>query len=185
MLIIIPIIILFLRYSGFVIQLLFSDDFIGSIPMTSWLMAAMFFKAVSWSMGYVIIARADSKVFVKTSVIFNFVYLLFCFVGYYFNELEGIGLGLFLYYIVHLISIYIITYYRYAIRLSLDMIKIFCIGSFMCLIAMFLYRTEQSNSKSIAFALLILSSVIFSYYEIDKRLDLKSIIIKLKNKIRK
>jgi PST family polysaccharide transporter len=185
MLIITPIILLFLGYSGFIIRFLFSDSFSGSIPMTSWLIVAMFFKAVSWSMGYVIIARADSKVFVKTSVIFNFVYLLFCIGGYYFNGLAGLGSGLLLYYIIHLLSIYIITYYRYEIRLSADMIKIFCIGSCMCLGSVLLYKMPQSNLKQAAFLVLIIISLLFSYYEIDKRVDLKSIFIKLKNKIRK
>lgn len=185
MLIIIPVIILFLGCSGFIIRILFSDSFIGSIPMTSWLIVAMFFKAVSWSMGYVIIARADSKVFVKTSVIFNFVYLLFCIIGYYLSGLAGLGLGLFCYYIIHLISIYILTYYRYDIRLSADMVKIFLIGSSMCFIAILLYKAQQSNLKQIAFIILTLLSISFSYYEVDKRVDLKSIFIKLKNKLRK
>jgi O-antigen/teichoic acid export membrane protein len=185
MLIILPIIILFLGGGTFIIQLLFSERFSASMDMTSWMVIAMFFKAVSWSMGYVIIARADSKVFVKTSVIFSCIYLLFCLLGYRLYGLEGIGIGLLCYYVLHLIAIYGITYYRYKIRLSSGLYKIFWIGTVICVLAILLNQLSDDLVRLPAYLVLFLVSVLFSFKEIDKRVDLKSIFMKLKNKIRK
>jgi O-antigen/teichoic acid export membrane protein len=185
MLIILPIIVLFLGGGTFIIQLLFSELFSTSMDMTAWMIIAMFFKAVSWSMGYVIIARADAKVFVKTSVIFSFIYILFCLSGYKLYGLEGIGIGLLCYYVLHLIAIYCITYYRYKIRLSSGLYKIFFVGTVICLLAIMLNQLPNDTFRLSAYLVLFLISVLFSFKEIDKRVDLKSIFMKLKNKLRK
>lgn len=185
MLILLPIIVLFSGGGTFIIQLLFSERFSGSMAMTSWFIIAMFFKAVSWSMGYVIIARADSKVFVKTSAIFNIIYLFFCLGGYKLYGLEGVGIGLLCYYILHLIVIYTITYYRYSLRLSSGLYRIFIVGALLCLLAVLLNQLTDDNFRLTAYLALFLISVFFSFKEIDKRVDLKSIFMKIKNKLRK
>ena len=185
MLIILPIIILFLGGGEHIVHLLFSERFNGCMAMASWFVLAMFFKAVSWSMGYVIIAKADSKVFVKTSFIFSLIYLVLCLGGYHLHGLKGLGIGLLCYFILHLLSIYCITYYRYKMRLSKEFYKIFVIGIVLCLISVLLNQVPGIIFKLSAFFVLFLVSVLFSFKEIGRRVDLKSIFTKIKNKIRK
>lgn len=182
MLIILPIIVLFIGFSPLIIRLLFSNKFDGAIPLVSWAIIAMFFKAVSWSMGYVIIARADSKVFVKTAMIFNIFYLLLCIGGYHLYGLEGIGLALVFYFSTHMIAIYLITRRRYNIVLTKDLYQIFGMGFLVCFVSVIVYHMSDGLFKQIIFIALFVLSLLISFKEIDKRVHLKSIFVNFMNR---
>ena len=112
-LLITPIIVVFLACAPFIIVILYSHEFSPIVAMVTWGILGMIFKAVSWSMGYMIIAKGDSKVFIKTAIGFNTILLSINIIGYHFGGLEGVGISFFIYYIIHFIAIRIITYYRY------------------------------------------------------------------------
>ena len=66
-LLITPIIVVFLAFAPLIIVILYSNEFSPIVAMVTWGILGMIFKAVSWSMGYMIIAKGDSKVFIKTA----------------------------------------------------------------------------------------------------------------------
>ena len=70
-LLITPIIVVFLAFAPLIIVILYSNEFSPIVAMVTWGILGMIFKAVSWSMGYMIIAKGDSKVFIKTAIGFN------------------------------------------------------------------------------------------------------------------
>ncbi|OYQ33021.1 hypothetical protein CHU92_13960 [Flavobacterium cyanobacteriorum] len=185
MLAIIPIIIFFLGYSPLVVKVLLSAKFNEVIPMLSWAVAAMFFKAVSFTMGYVIIAKGDSKVFIRTAVFFNSVYILFCITGFYYGSLEGLGIALFIYYASHLIIIGLISCLRYRISFGSNFVKVFISGFMLCLLGIVISRMYFGSAKHIIFLILLLVSIVYSYKEIDKLIFIKSMLkdlLKKKNK---
>ena len=75
-LLITPIIVVFLAFAPLIIVILYSNEFSPIVAMVTWGILGMIFKAVSWSMGYMIIAKGDSKVFIKTAIGFNAILLL-------------------------------------------------------------------------------------------------------------
>ena len=95
LLLITPIIVIFLAFTPIIITILYSNEFSPIVAMVSWGILGMIFKAVSWSMGYMIIAKGDSKVFIKTAIGFNAILLVFNGLGYYYGGLEGIGFSFF------------------------------------------------------------------------------------------
>ena len=104
-LLITPIIVVFLACAPFIIVILYSHEFSPIVAMVTWGILGMIFKAVSWSMGYMIIAKGDSKVFIKTAIGFNTILLSINIIGYHFGGLEGVGISFFIYYIIHFIAI--------------------------------------------------------------------------------
>ena len=139
-LLITPIIVVFLAFAPLIIVILYSNEFSPIVAMVTWGILGMIFKAVSWSMGYMIIAKGDSKVFIKTAIGFNAILLLINIVGYHYGGLEGIGISFFIYYIIHFITIRIITYYRYDFYFEKGFYKIFTFTVMMCLIGIFQLR---------------------------------------------
>ena len=134
-LLITPIIVVFLAFAPLIIVILYSNEFSPIVAMVTWGILGMIFKAVSWSMGYMIIAKGDSKVFIKTAIGFNAILLLINIVGYHYGGLEGIGISFFIYYIIHFIAIRIITYYRYDFYFEKGFYKIFTFTVIMCFLA--------------------------------------------------
>ncbi|OIQ17303.1 MAG: hypothetical protein BM557_08820 [Flavobacterium sp. MedPE-SWcel] len=178
MLIIVPVIVGFLFFKDLVIKLLFSKDFILVLPMLVWAVPAMLFKAVSWSLGYLIIARADSAVFVKTAVVYNAIYFVLCAGGYYFGEMKGLGIGLCIFYFLHLVGNYIVTSLRYGVQCSRVLIKIFIISFLLCSLSFLLCDLENLIYRYLTFIVIFSITIFYSYYEIDKRIDVKSLLAK-------
>ncbi len=173
-----PIIIIFLTVAPIAIQLLYSKEFLLITVFVSWGMFGTLFKAVSWSMGYVILAKGDSKLFIKTAILFNSIFITLLILGYYFHGLLGIGIGFFSYYIIHLIIIRLITFYKYDLYFSTSFNWLFLICLLMCSVTFALSYMELSVLKYSLMALMVIISSIFTLYELDRRIDLKLLLQK-------
>ena len=172
-LLITPIIVVFLACAPFIIVILYSHEFSPIVAMVTWGILGMIFKAVSWSMGYMIIAKGDSKVFIKTAIGFNIILLSINIIGYHFGGLEGVGISFFIYYIIHFIAIRIITYYRYDFYFEKGFYKIFTFTVIMCFLAFSITLIPSSILKNSLMIGLIVVSCWYSYKELDKKIGVK------------
>ena len=172
-LLITPIIVVFLACAPFIIVILYSHEFSPIVAMVTWGILGMIFKAVSWSMGYMIIAKGDSKVFIKTAIGFNTILLSINIIGYHFGGLEGVGISFFIYYIIHFIAIRIITYYRYDFYFEKGFYKIFTFTVIMCFLAFSITYIPSSILKNSLMIGLIVVSCWYSYKELDKKIGVK------------
>ena len=172
-LLITPIIVVFLACAPFIIVILYSHEFSPIVAMVTWGILGMIFKAVSWSMGYMIIAKGDSKVFIKTAIGFNTILLSINIIGYHFGGLEGVGISFFIYYIIHFIAIRIITYYRYDFYFEKGFYKIFTFTVIMCFLAFSITFIPSSILKNSLMIGLIVVSCWYSYKELDKKIGVK------------
>lgn len=174
-----PIIVVFLLFAQFIIVLLYSIEFVSIVKMVSWGILGMIFKAVSFSMGYIIIAKGDSKVFIKTAIGFNSILLLSNMAGYYYGGLEGLGISFFLYYIFHFVSLLVITHFRYKFYFEKTFYPVFILCILFCFIAFSLTYIEQSVLKYSLMSVMIVISLVFSYKKLDQKLDIKELFNKI------
>jgi len=178
-LLITPIIICFITFAPTMITVLYSGAFEPAILIVKWSILGMLFKTVSWSMGYVIIAKGDAKLFVKTSIVFNTLLLLLNIMGYYAFNLEGLGISLLVYYIIHYIVIKILVFYKYNIKMRVTFEPIFVKCLFLCVIT---FLATYINNALLKYMILISCIVISSLYSY-KLLDKKIGFIELMNSI--
>ncbi len=181
-LIITPIIVLFLAASPLIIRLLYAASFTPVATYVKWAIMGMLFKAASWAMGYVIIARADSKVYSKTMVIFNVFLLTISVLGYTIDGLRGLGIAFFIYYIVHFVAIGIICHLRYGFRFSEGFYPIFLVSIGFCLLSFAATNIEADFWRHTASGLLLLVSLGFTIYQLDKKINFKAFIFEKLNK---
>lgn len=178
-LLITPIIILFLTFDTLVIRVLYTKEFLIILGFVTFGILGAFFKAVSFSLGYVIIAKGDSKVFIITSVGFNLLMLSICLYSYTSWGLTGFGVGLIIYYFIHLIIIKLITFYRYSITFKKVFYKIFLVSMGLCICG---YLGTFINHSIIRYTFMIfvfLISSIFTFREFSKHIN---IVEELKSK---
>lgn len=181
-LIITPIIVLFLTFIPLIIKLIYTSKFIEIIPMVCFGIVGMLFRAVSWSMGYILIAKGDSKMFLRTAILFNLLLLVMNVLGYYFYGLQGLGISFVLYYSLHFLILKIITKKRYGFYFEKDFYTIYFICFLICLITFLLRYIELQVLKYALMGLMCLIAVTFVLYQINKVADLKNILISSKNK---
>ncbi|MEO8773842.1 MAG: O-antigen translocase [Gelidibacter sp.] len=176
LLIITPIIILFFMVAPIAIELLYSKEFLLITVFVSWGMFGTFFKAVSWAMGYVILAKGDSKLFIKTAVLFNFIYVTSLILGYTYYGLFGVGFAFFCYNILHLIIVKVITFYKYDLYFNRNFHWLFVICLLMCSTTFALSYLTIPLLKYSLMMLMVFISLTFTLYQLNKKLDIKAVL---------
>lgn len=175
-LLITPIIILFIIFAPLVIKLLFSQKFIPIVQMVSWGILAMIFKAMSWTLGYIIIAKGDSKVFIKTSISFSFLYLIMLMGGYYIEGLEGLGVAFLIYFIIHFVVIKLIVSRRYSICLDNEVYYLFYKCSLLCGSVFVLNYLPWFYLKYIMMGVIAVFTCFYMLFLLNKKIPLKDLL---------
>jgi len=171
-----PLIVGLLIFLPIVVKLLYSNEFLIITGFISWAILGMLFKTLSWSMGYVILAKGDSKVFIKTAIFFNSLLLGMNIMGYHFHGLDGLGISFLIYYIIHFLGIKIITVRRYKLDLDHSITGIFIILMLLTTASFFAIKIDDFTIRTISFLILILLTVGYSIYQLNARVGLLSMI---------
>jgi O-antigen/teichoic acid export membrane protein len=171
--IITPIIILFLTFVPIIIKILYTSKFISIIPMVCFGILAMLFRAVSWSMGFILIAKGDSNIFIKTAFGFNFLSVILNILGYYFYGLEGLGFSFLIYYLIHLVAIKIITKKRYDFYFDAEFYRAYMICIVMCVATFFMRYIPNPILKYSLMTVMIMLSVGFVLHHMNEKIGLK------------
>lgn len=167
-----PIIVIFLAFIPTIISLLFSKEFMPIIGILTFGILATLFKAVSWSMGFILIAKGDSKLYITTEVGFNLLLLLMSIFGYVYGGLTGVGISYLAYYIIYLIGVKIITKSKYIFTFENEFYKILLVCLVLCLGAFLAIHFNNLYLKYGLLFVIIVSSSIFSIHRLDKKTDL-------------
>jgi O-antigen/teichoic acid export membrane protein len=171
--IITPIIILFLTFVPLIIKILYTSKFISIIPMVCFGILAMLFRAVSWSMGFILIAKGDSNIFIKTAFGFNFLSVILNILGYYFYGLEGLGFSFLIYYLIHLVAIQIITKKRYNFYFDPGFYRAYMICIVMCVATFFMRYIPNPILKYSLMTVMIILSFGFVLHHMNEKIGLK------------
>ncbi len=182
-LIITPIITLFMLFSKYIVLLLFSNEFLIIVPMVTIGALGMIFRVISFSIGYMVLIKADTKLFMKSAIGFNALNLVLNLLGYYYFGLLGLGIAFTLHYLLHLIFVKMISFYNYHFTFDIEFIKVYIVCFVLCLTAYLSTLIENEILKYSLSSFVFLFSLFFSLKEISKKINLISIASKLKTKI--
>ncbi len=175
-LIIAPIIMIFLLIAPYAITLLYSNQFTPITGFMQWAMLGMIFKAISWSMGYLIIAKGESKLFTKTTLFFNSVFLINDILFYYIFGLTGLGIAFAINYFIHLFGLYIITNKKYKFTFDKKIFFYIPLFVFAVLLELIIQNFTHGIIKNISGAFLVIIIIVISLYQINIKLDLHKYI---------
>ena len=181
-LILAPILAIFIIFIYWVILLLYSTKFLAVNGLIQWAALGMYFKAVSWCIGYLFLAKGASKVFFWSEVFSNVYLLAFNLLGYKYFGLTGMGISFLFSYVLLLLQVYLISKMKYNFSFSFEFFKIFGI-QFILGISCFLVIQFLTTPYTYMVGLpLIVLSVWHSIFHLDKRIELKAIFKKYKSK---
>ncbi len=175
-LLITPIIVFFVAFAPLIITVLYSGEFDNSVALVRWGILGMVFKAASWSMGYLLLAKGDSSLFVKTAIGFNSLLLLLNVIGYYFYGLEGIGMALLVYYALHFSVVRILVKLRYQFKMPEEFAPIFLICLLLCGGSFGLTFISNELLRYPLLILLIILSSLYSFRKLDQKIGFKTLI---------
>jgi O-antigen/teichoic acid export membrane protein len=175
-LILAPLIIIFLIFINWVVILLYSETFLPVTTMIYWAALGMFFKAASWAIAFLFLAKGASKLFFWNELITNIYLLGLNLLGYYYYGLTGLGLSFLIAYFLYSIQVFVITKIQYNFSFQSDFIKIFVVQLSVAILSFITTKFINTPFSYIIGSILIVISAWYSYKELDKRIELMQLI---------
>lgn len=184
LLILSPIIMIFLVFINWVVLLLYSSQFVAVNDMILYAALGMFFKAASWSIAFIFLAKGASKLFFWNELITNIYLLALNIFGYHFWGLTGMGLSFLASYLLYLIQVFIVAKINYRFSFSGEFVKIFGLQFLLATLCLILVKLIPAPYSYIVGSIVIMLSAWHALRELNKRLDLKSIFGALRNRLK-
>lgn len=178
-----PIMILLLSTIPLIIKILLTTDFNSIIGLVQFALLGVLFKAASWAIGFIFLAKGDKKIFFLTEMIFNIIMLSSNIICYYYFGLIGIGYAFLLSYLIYFVIIYLVAKSKYNFRFDIPFIKIFSIQFFFVLLTLVLTFIVGFPFGYLIGSAMLLLSIFYSYIEANKRMDIGMILKKYLKKI--
>jgi O-antigen/teichoic acid export membrane protein len=175
-LILAPILSFFLVFINFIILILYTPKFIAVNAMIHWAAMGMYFKAASWSIAFILLAKGASKTFLWNELLGNTYILGFNIVGYKLAGLEGMGISFLAAYFVYFTQVFILARYKYSFSFNKVFYKVAGIQLGIGLICFGVVRTLEAPWTYIIGSVLVILSGLFTIAELDKRIGVKELI---------
>ncbi len=177
-----PILTIFLVFINWIVILLYSNQFIEISGMIHWAALGMFFKAISWAIAFLFLAKGASKLFFWNELFANIYMLILNLLGYKFLGLDGLGISFLVGYFLYFLQVYLVTKVKYSFLFEKGIYSLFFIQFFIAIVCFLVVKKLNIPSNFIFGIALIIISTLFSMKELDTKIGLNVVYNRLKNK---
>ena len=181
LLILAPILIIFLVFINWVVILLYSNKFTPINEMIHWASIGVFFKAPGWAIGFILLAKGSAKLFLFNELFAKIYFLVLNIFGYYYFGLVGLGISYMVGYVLYLSQLLILSKIKFEFSFGSELIRIFIIQFLLASGSFLAVRFLTAPFNYLAGAVLIIFSSWYSLRELDKRIGIQAVILKLKS----
>lgn len=171
-----PILILLMGAMPFFIRLLYTSDFLPVVVFANWMLLGIMLKGLVWPAGFIFPSKGNLRVFgivEITALTFNVGANL---VGYYFYGLEGLGISFVVGYLFGLSITLIFARRVYGFKYNRGTLISFTKSLILVSSAFLISYLMYGLYRYLIGGLLLTVSMIYSFIELDKRLDIKSLV---------
>jgi len=181
-LILAPILTVFLIFINLVVIVIYSTKFIPVDGMIHWAALGMYFKAVSWAIAFIMLAKGASKLFFWNELLANIYTLGFNILGYLLAGLDGLGISFLVGYAVYLVQVYVLARRKYGFSFDPEFYRVF---AFQFLMGLACFLVVKFLPLPLAYAAglpFIVLSCVYSFRQMDKRMDMMSVLSDIKKR---
>lgn len=178
LLLITPAIILLYLIAPLVIKLLYTKEFLPTFLILKVALFAIIIKAIVWPLGFIVLAKGNKKQYFKQELVSDFLNVSLTLFFYHFLGLVGIGVAMVLNYAAYGFYVFYIVKRDYDFSYTKGCFSIILVSVFIGLSACATVLFIEDFLSYIVLGLLTLVSIIFSYHELNKRVGVKSFILK-------
>lgn len=186
-LILAPILTTVMVFIHWVILILFSVKFMAVSSFLLWAALGIYFKAVSWSVGFIFLSKGDSGLYFWNEIIGNAYMLLLNLAGFKIGGLEGLGISFLVGYLIYFIQVLIVTRIKYLFKFEGMFYRIGSIQLAIGIVCLVIMKLVPRPYNMISGALMVSLSLLFSSIELEKRVGIvtiiKNVLKELKGKI--
>lgn len=168
-----PIILIFIVFIKWIIFLFYSKAFLPVNYMVLFAMAGMLFKALSWAVAFMFLARSAGRLFFWNELITNIYMLGLNIAGYHYYGLTGLGISFLVTYILYALQVIWVSKKLFGTKISKELVSIFCVNlvlAFLCLTTVLFINNEFL--MYVLGILYIIGSLSYNLHNLNKRLSL-------------
>lgn len=173
-----PLMVLCVIFVPVVVRILYSEAFLAVNDYIVWCALGVIFQMASWSVSYILVAKAESKIFAINELSVGIYGLGLNLLGYYLWGLSGLGISFVIKYILYFIQVYTIAHKKYDFAFDKSYLQLMFTQIFIVLSGVVLVLFVQSYWRFVFGSLLALVAVTFSFRELNRRMDIMSFIKK-------
>lgn len=171
-----PILTTFIVFLNFAIIILYSEDFLPIEAMMQYAIIGVFFKAASWLLGFILLAKGDTKMFFWNELSANIYQTFFNCIGYYFWGLEGLGISFIIGYLLYLTQMIFFTKIYYKFYFEKSFLTIFAIHTLIGIISLCCIKFIKNAAISyIIGSSIIIISLLCSYVKLNQIINIKEV----------
>jgi O-antigen/teichoic acid export membrane protein len=168
-----PIILVFIVFIKWVVFVLYSEAFLPVNNMILFAAAGVLFKALSWAISFIFLAKGASRLFLYHELLANVYMLILNLIGYYWYGLTGLGVSFLIGYTLYALQSLLASKWLFNYKMSNGLGRIFLgnvMITFICVICALL--AEEYQFLYIIGAILILVSTYHNFSLLNRRLGL-------------
>lgn len=118
MTVIVPLLLLFLMFRGFVVRLFYSSEFLVIIPFMTVALCHTVFRSSSTVISFTMVARGSGRIYLLVESLDSVTGMLLCMVGYRLFGLVGIGWAFILWFLLYLLLVSLVYTRVFGYRLG-------------------------------------------------------------------
>lgn len=184
LLLITPLILGFYFLAPVIVKLLYSEDFLDVVLILKFALLAIIVKAIIWPLAFIILAKGEKKLYFRQELLGDAMNIVFSIALYEYMGLMGIGLAMLLNYAIYGIYVFNVVGGKFDFNFRKNTVGIILKSLvFGFLAAIFVVVLDYPNAYWVL-AILCLISLYYSYIELDKRINIKEYIQKIKSKFK-
>lgn len=180
-----PVLLLMFSSLPILVQVLLTKSFLPVIGLIQWALIGILFKAGSWSVAFILLAKGDRKLYFISEMVSNAINLAASILLYHFFKLNGLGIAFFISYVLYLVLIFFIARIKYGFSFDAAFRKLFLVQFVLTSLAFISVLYLAYPIAYIPSIFLLIISVLYSYSELKKRIDILSILKGVKMKFSK
>jgi O-antigen/teichoic acid export membrane protein len=179
------VLVLLISTTPILIRILLSKEFLASQDFIFWAVLSIPLKGLVWVTGFVILAHGHNKLFIIYEVITGIILLGLNLIFYKFYGLAGLGISIIISYFIFTVMIIGILKAKYSFTFSNEVIALTFKSLFALSLCLASIKYLGYPNAYYAEAVIVIATISYSLYELNKRVNLKGILVYVKDKFKR
>jgi O-antigen/teichoic acid export membrane protein len=178
------VLVLLISTTPLLIRVLLSKEFLSVQDFIFWSVLSLPLKGLVWVVGFVVLAKGDNKLFLIIEVLSNLFVLGFNLVFYKYYGINGLGISMLVSYFFSIIMMLMVLKSKYSFTFSSEVFVLLfkvLLSLSLCLVSIKWFG--YPNAYFIE-AIIVIVTISYSLYELNKRMNLKEIVLNIKSKLK-
>lgn len=179
------VLVLLISTTPLLIRVLLSKEFLEAKDFIFWSVLSIPLKGLVWVVGYIILAKADNKLFLISEVIANLIVLVFNIIFYKYFGLTGLGISMLAGYLLSITFMLIVLKWKYNFTFTAAVFRLLVIALFALSLCLASIKLLGYPNAYFAEAGIVILTILYSIHELNKRMNLREVFLNIKVKLKR